>query len=82
MNVQVIDTKTGNLKTMPRRYAEVLVKMKRARWPEPPAGQYQTKVLTAAEPVALLAVAEEAAEEHPEEQLATKKRGRNTKAQE
>ncbi|QQE90477.1 hypothetical protein [Azotobacter chroococcum] len=34
MNVQVIDTKTGNLKTMPRRYAEVLVKMKRARWPE------------------------------------------------
>lgn len=34
MNVQVVDLKTGKLKTMSERYAKVLVKMKRACWPE------------------------------------------------
>ncbi|MFC0710706.1 hypothetical protein [Azorhizophilus paspali] len=82
MNVQVIDLKSGKLKTMGRKYAEVLVKMKRARWPDQPAAQYQTKVLTETEPVVGLAVVEESAEEHLEEQPATKKRGRPHKAQE
>ncbi|WP_349573118.1 hypothetical protein [Azotobacter salinestris] len=82
MNVQVIDLKSGKLKTMGRKYAEVLVKMKRARWPDPPGTEYQAKVLTAADPVATFAVVEESAEEHSEEQPATKKRGRTHKAQE
>ena len=34
MNVQVIDVKTGKLKVMPEKYARILVRMKRARWPE------------------------------------------------
>lgn len=33
MNVQVIDVKSGKPKTMSVRYANILVKMKRARWP-------------------------------------------------
>lgn len=34
MSVQVIDVKTGKLKSMPVKYANILVKMKRARWPD------------------------------------------------
>ncbi|MDA8485155.1 E3 binding domain-containing protein [Pseudomonas resinovorans] len=34
MNVQVIDVKTGKPKFMTQRYADILVKMKRAKWPE------------------------------------------------
>ncbi|WP_028627666.1 E3 binding domain-containing protein [Metapseudomonas resinovorans] len=34
MSVQVIDVKTGQLKSMSERYARILVKMKRARWPD------------------------------------------------
>ncbi len=34
MSVQVVDIKTGKVKTMPERYAKILVKMKRAAWPE------------------------------------------------
>ncbi|MNO31424.1 branched-chain alpha-keto acid dehydrogenase subunit E2 [compost metagenome] len=39
MSVQVIDVKTGKIKTMPKKYADLLVRMKRARWPDqdPPA---------------------------------------------
>jgi len=48
MNVKVIDLKTGQLKTMGKRYAEILVKMRRAKWPDAEPGQYQTKVLVAA----------------------------------
>lgn len=32
MNVQVVDAKTGKVKTMSERYAKILVKMKRASW--------------------------------------------------
>lgn len=34
MSVQVIDVKTGKLKSMPERDAKILVKMKRATWPD------------------------------------------------
>ncbi|MFG5862716.1 E3 binding domain-containing protein [Metapseudomonas sp. CR1201] len=34
MSVQVIDVKTGKVKTMSERYAQILVKMKRATWPD------------------------------------------------
>lgn len=34
MNVQVVDLKTGKLKTMQVKYANILVKMNRARWPD------------------------------------------------
>ena len=34
MSVQVVDVKTGKVKTMPERYAKILVKMKRATWPD------------------------------------------------
>ena len=34
MSVQVIDVKTGKLKSMSVKYANILVKMKRARWPD------------------------------------------------
>lgn len=34
MSVQVVDVKTGKLKSMSEKYAQILVKMKRARWPE------------------------------------------------
>ena len=35
MDVDVIDVKTGMLRKMPERFAKVLVKLKRVRWPEP-----------------------------------------------
>jgi hypothetical protein len=35
MRVAVIDLKTGKSKLMPEKHAKVLVKLKRARWPEP-----------------------------------------------
>lgn len=34
MSVQVIDVKTGKLKSMPVKYANILVKMNCARWPD------------------------------------------------
>lgn len=34
MSVQVVDVKTGKTKTMSARNANILVKMKRARWPD------------------------------------------------
>lgn len=73
MAVQVIDVKTGKLKSMPERYARILVKAKRARWPEPAA-----VVVEEAAPAA----APEAETEAPSEDAAPKKRGRKPKAQE
>ncbi len=73
MSVQVVDVKTGKVKTMPERYAKILVKAKRARWPEPAA-----VVAEAPAPVAVPEVEAEA----PTEEAAPKKRGRKPKDQE
>lgn len=70
MSVQVVDVKTGKVKTMPEKYAKVLVKAKRARWPEPAAPAVESEA----------PVAEPAVEVELEE--APKKRGRKPKAQE
>lgn len=73
MNVQVIDVKTGKLKVMPEKYARILVRMKRARWPE------QEPVVEVSENP----VMEENVAVDPEVQTEPpKKRGRKSKAQE
>jgi len=73
MSVQVIDLKTGKLKTMPVKYANILVKMKRARWPE------QEPVVEVADSP----VMEETMAVDPKVQTEPlKKRGRKSKAQE
>lgn len=77
MSVQVVDVKTGKVKTMPEKYARVLVKTKRARWPDPD-GQVEAAAVGRVAPV-VTAVAEESAEAKPE---APKKRGRKPKAAE
>lgn len=40
MRVEVIDLKTGKSKFMPDKHAKVLVKLKRARWPEPAGNNF------------------------------------------
>lgn len=77
MSVQVIDLKTGKLKSMPVKYANILVKMKRARWPEEVA---EAAPVPAGEPVR--EVAPEPVETPAEVQAAPKKRGRKPKDQE
>ncbi|MCY1553576.1 hypothetical protein D9M68_900730 [compost metagenome] len=80
MSVQVIDVKTGKVKTMPEKYAQILLKMKRARWPD-----QVVEVAPVVEPVApasletpVLVKPTAAVSEEAE----PKKRGRKPKAQE
>lgn len=73
MNVQVIDVKTGQVKTMPKRYANILVKMKRAHWPEVSPDQHKALITT--EPAAV-------ADEDEPADGAPKKRGRKPNFQE
>jgi hypothetical protein len=85
MRVEVIDLKTGKSKLMPEKHARVLVKLKRARWPDPVVGQYQTKVMEAEKHVMEVdevpeqKVVEEQPIEQPEQQPAIIKRGRKPK---
>lgn len=81
MNVKVIDIKSGVVKTMPERYARILVKAKRARWPEDESQQYSTKVMTAADPVTPVVVIEPASETAGDAAAEPKKRGRKPRAQ-
>ncbi|NMZ77371.1 hypothetical protein HBO32_30195 [Pseudomonas nitroreducens] len=81
MNVKVIDIKSGVVKTMPERYAKILVKAKRARWPEAESQQYSTKVMTAADPITPLVVIEPSSEATGDAPSERKKRGRKPKAQ-
>ncbi|HEP9860792.1 TPA: hypothetical protein VDW40_001826 [Pseudomonas aeruginosa] len=77
MSVQVIDVKTGKLKSMPVKYANILVNMKRARWPEKVAEVEKIHVPETEKEVE--AESDESPEELPE---MPKKRGRKPKAQE
>lgn len=53
MHVEVIDITSGTRKTMPKRYADILVKLKRARWPDEPElrGTYMTRDMSAGNPM-------------------------------
>lgn len=77
MSVQVIDVKTGKLKTMGAKYANILVKMKRARWPE---AVVEVQPEPAAEPVREVEPVQ--VETPAEVQDEPKKRGRKPKVQE
>ncbi len=77
MNVQVVDLKTGKLKTMQVKYANILVKMKRACWPEEVAKV--EKILVPETEKEVEAESDESPEELPE---MPKKRGRKPKVQE
>ncbi|MCS9316338.1 hypothetical protein N0711_06615 [Pseudomonas aeruginosa] len=77
MNVQVVDLKTGKLKTMQVKYANILVKMKRARWPEEVAKVEKIHVPETEKEVE--AESDQSPEELPE---MPKKRGRKPKVQE
>lgn len=81
MNVKVIDIKSGLVKTMPERYAKILVKAKRARWPEAESQQYSTKVMTAADHITPVVVIEPSCEAAGDTPAEPKKRGRKPKAQ-
>jgi len=76
MSVQVIDLKTGKLKTMPVKYANILVKMKRARWPDQPSAAEVAPV-----EVAEMQPEEESVEATAELPETPKKRGRKPKVQ-
>ncbi|EMI4495000.1 TPA: hypothetical protein ACKQDM_005582 [Pseudomonas aeruginosa] len=77
MSVQVIDVKTGKLKSMPVKHANILVKMKRARWPEKVAEVEKIHVPETEKEVET--ESDESPEELPE---VPKKRGRKPKVQE
>ncbi|ELE6506803.1 hypothetical protein NRT23_005668 [Pseudomonas aeruginosa] len=77
MNVKVIDIKSGVVKTMPERYAKILVKMKRALWHEEVAKSEEIHILETEEEVETKS--DESPKELPE---APKKRGRKPKVQE
>ncbi|MDY1142985.1 hypothetical protein [Pseudomonas aeruginosa] len=77
MSVQVIDVKTGKLKSMPVKHAKILVKMKRARWPEKVAEVEKIHVPETEKEVET--ESDESPEELPE---VPKKRGRKPKVQE
>lgn len=48
MTVKVIDLKSGKEKTMPKRFADILLRMKRVSYPQ--KGTYQTKDMVASKP--------------------------------
>lgn len=52
MNVEVIEIPSGKRVAMQKRYADILVKLKRARWPDEPEprGAYMTRDMTAENP--------------------------------
>ncbi|HHM9405959.1 TPA: hypothetical protein ACRNDO_002557 [Pseudomonas aeruginosa] len=77
MNVKVVDLKTGKLKTMQVKYANILVKMKRARWPEEVAEVEKIHV-----PETEKEVETESGEKAENLLEAPKKRGRKPKVQE
>ncbi|KSR43096.1 hypothetical protein APB53_14000 [Pseudomonas aeruginosa] len=77
MSVQVVDLKTGKVKSMPKRFAEILVKIERARWPEEVA---EAAPVPSGEPICEVAV--EPVETPAEVQVAPKKRSRKPKVQE
>lgn len=98
MNVQVVDLKTGKLKTMQVKYANILVKMKRARWPDAvgddlskpipeaetavPAGLSYPGILSVPKEGTYILEKGERVIDHDAAAEAPKKRGRKPKVQE
>ncbi|WP_430316988.1 hypothetical protein [Pseudomonas sp. p1(2021b)] len=76
MNVKVIDEKTGAERTMSKRHADILVRLKKVRYPDLNRGQYMTKDLVAEQP-ASAEIAIEVSAPQPEQ----KKRGRKPKSE-
>ncbi|MCS8058070.1 hypothetical protein N0406_03545 [Pseudomonas aeruginosa] len=81
MNVKIIDIKSGAVKTMPERYAKILVKAKRARWPEAESKPQGTTVITGTEQVSPVVVVDPDVEPAIDVPNEPKKRGRKPKAQ-
>lgn len=81
MNVKIIDIKSGSVKTMPERYAKILVKARRARWPDSEVKQYIATAVAVDDQVSPEVVAEPVLESASDVTAEPKRRGRKPKAQ-